>query len=130
MTTLAFFFYLLLFYVLPWRGAALYEWVWVHAPAHFPWLVWPGFNGAFYLEMWLWNLGFTSIALLLEWAARRDDPAWTGLFRAFGRHGGLGRAYALLSLLCIGLIVLAVTGGNTLHGLAWTTSKTSWTTRA
>lgn len=117
MTTLAFFFYLLLFYVLPWRGVALYEWVWVHAPMHFPRLVWPGCNGAFYLEMWLWGLGFLGLASLLDWAARRDDPAWAGLFRALGRHGGLGRAYALLGLLCVALIVPAMTGGHPLHGL-------------
>lgn len=121
MIPLAFFGYLVVFYVLPWHRTVLFQWVWVHAPRHFPRLVLsdgvhPVLNGAYYLEMWLWWLGFVAVASLLEAAIRRDDPAWAGVFGGFAR-GGLARAYALLGLLCVGLVAIAVTNGYSPHGM-------------
>src|SRR5207247_11406378 len=105
MSALALLLFLATFYVYP-----LYEWVWRAAPRHLPRLVlefhgrllW---NGAFYVEMLLWWQFFFGLAALFEWAAKRDDPEWGGLFAGFERRGGLGAADLALLLLFPALIV-------------------------
>lgn len=113
--------FLVAFYVLPIARPLPYEWVWVHAPQHFPHLVLAAhgkliFNGAFYLEMALYWQMCLGLAALFEWWARHDDPEWAGLAAGFQRRAALGGFDALLILLFIGLIVACVWNGYPVHG--------------
>jgi hypothetical protein len=116
MSALALLLFLATFYVYP-----LYELVWRAAPRHLPRLVlvYNGrvlWNGAFYLEMLLWWLLFLGLAALFEWATKRDDPEWAGLFAGFERRAGLGVADLALLLLFPALILHCVLGGYPVHG--------------
>jgi hypothetical protein len=116
MSALALFLFLATFYVYP-----LYEHVWRSAPRHLPRLalVYQGqivWNGAFYVEMLLWWQLFLGLAALFEWATRRDDPEWAGLFGGFERRGGLGVADVALLLLFPSLVVYCVVAGYPVHG--------------
>jgi hypothetical protein len=116
MSALALFLFLATFYAYP-----LYEQVWRASPRHLPRLVllYDGrvlWNGAFYLEMLLGWLLFLGLAALFEWATKRDDPEWAGLFAGFERRAGLGIADLALLLLFPALIIHCVLGGYPVHG--------------
>jgi hypothetical protein len=116
MSALALLLFLGTFYVYP-----FYEWVWRAAPRHLPRLVvaYHGqmlLNGAFYVEMLLWWQLFLGLAALFEWATKRDDPEWAGLFAGFERRAGLGAADVALLLLFPALIVYCVLGDHPVHG--------------
>jgi hypothetical protein len=116
MSALALFLFLATFYVYP-----LYERVWRAAPRHLPRLVlvYDGrtlWNGAFYVEMLLWWQLFLALAALFEWATKRDDPEWAGLFGGFERRAGLGVADLALLLLFPVLILHCVLNRYPVHG--------------
>lgn len=121
MIALAFALYLLAFYILPYRHGAVYQWAWVHARERYPSLFWQVhhhvlWNGAFYVEMLLWWALFLAVAALLEWALRKDDAAWGGLFDGFGRQAGLGVVNAALLLAYGFLVGYCALNGLPLHG--------------